>query len=178
MSSCLKLLNSTISSSVTRLGNSLHFGQLFKACGNNYFAQIAHIFRQFFEGVKNFHFSSEIIFGPLYRHLATFYWSRWSWPEMLLKQFDQVLTFPEEHLLSPPHSLSPHDLFSAFSRQHFWKTILALSRPGNVLHPFAVYLIKLIVNKIADDWFKLWIFGARSDRSTNCTTTTALKPLI
>ena len=33
--------------SVTRLKDLLHFGQLFKACGNNYFAQIAHIFRQF-----------------------------------------------------------------------------------------------------------------------------------
>ena len=33
--------------SVTRLGDLLHFGQLFKACGNNYFTQIAHIFRQF-----------------------------------------------------------------------------------------------------------------------------------
>ena len=33
--------------SVTRLGDFLHFGQLFKASGNNYFAQIAYIFRQF-----------------------------------------------------------------------------------------------------------------------------------
>ena len=29
--------------SVTRLGDLLHFGQLFKTCGNNYFAQIAYI---------------------------------------------------------------------------------------------------------------------------------------
>ena len=29
------------------IGDLLHFGQLFKACGNNYFAQIAHIFREF-----------------------------------------------------------------------------------------------------------------------------------
>ena len=36
-----------VSSSVTRLGDLLHFGQLFKACGNNYFALIAQIFRQF-----------------------------------------------------------------------------------------------------------------------------------
>ena len=36
-----------LTSSVTRLGDLLHFGQLFKAYGNNYFAQIAHIFRQF-----------------------------------------------------------------------------------------------------------------------------------
>ena len=35
--------------SVTRLGNLMHFGQLFQACGDNYFAQIAHIFRQFVE---------------------------------------------------------------------------------------------------------------------------------
>ena len=33
--------------SVTSVGDLLHFGQLFKACGSNYFAQIAHIFRQF-----------------------------------------------------------------------------------------------------------------------------------
>ena len=32
--------------SVTRLGTLLHFGQLFKACSNNYFTQIAHILRQ------------------------------------------------------------------------------------------------------------------------------------
>ena len=31
-------------SSVTRLGDFLHFGQLFKARGNNYFAQIANTF--------------------------------------------------------------------------------------------------------------------------------------
>ena len=35
--------------SVTRLGNLMHFVQLFQACGDNYFAQIAHIFRQFVE---------------------------------------------------------------------------------------------------------------------------------
>ena len=34
-------------SSVTRLGDLLDFGQLFKVCGNNWFAQITHIFRRF-----------------------------------------------------------------------------------------------------------------------------------
>ena len=33
--------------SVTRLDDLLHFGQLFKACGNNYLTQISHILRQF-----------------------------------------------------------------------------------------------------------------------------------
>ena len=33
--------------SVTRLGDFLHFGQQFKAGGNNYFNQITHIVRQF-----------------------------------------------------------------------------------------------------------------------------------
>ena len=46
----------TTTTSVTRLGNLLHVGQLFKAFGNNYFAQIVHIIRHFF---------SEIIFGQL-----------------------------------------------------------------------------------------------------------------
>ena len=49
--------------SVTRLGDFLHFGQLFKAFGNNYFAQFSQILSQFFEGVKIYHLSSEIIFG-------------------------------------------------------------------------------------------------------------------
>ena len=34
--------------SVTRVSDLLHFGQLFKVYGNNYFAQIAHIFRAIF----------------------------------------------------------------------------------------------------------------------------------
>ena len=51
--------------SVTRLGDLLHFGQLFKACDNNYFAKIAHILA-IFKGVKIFHFSREIIFGQLF----------------------------------------------------------------------------------------------------------------
>ena len=34
-------------SSVTRLGNLFDFGQLFKACGNKYFAQIYLILKQF-----------------------------------------------------------------------------------------------------------------------------------
>ena len=54
-----------LGASVTRLGNLLHFGQLFKAYGNNYFAQIAHILGNFCEVVEIFHFSSEIIFGQL-----------------------------------------------------------------------------------------------------------------
>ena len=33
--------------SVTRLGDLLNFGQLFKAFGNNQFVQISHILRQF-----------------------------------------------------------------------------------------------------------------------------------
>ena len=36
-----------VKSSVTRLGDLLHFGQLFKDCGNNYYAQMANIYRKF-----------------------------------------------------------------------------------------------------------------------------------
>ena len=40
-----RLVMHTLVTSVTRLGNLLDFGQLFKACGNNYFARISHILR-------------------------------------------------------------------------------------------------------------------------------------
>ena len=54
---------------LTRLSNFLHFQQLLKACGNNYFAPIVHILVNFCKGVKIVQFSSEIIFGQL---LSTF----------------------------------------------------------------------------------------------------------
>ena len=52
-----------IVANVSRLGDFLHFGQLLKACGNNYFAQIAHILGNFLKVSKSF------IFG---QHLKTF----------------------------------------------------------------------------------------------------------
>ena len=55
--------------SVIRLDDILHFGQLFKTFGNNYFAQTATFLGNFCEVVKIFHFSSGIIFGQL---LSTF----------------------------------------------------------------------------------------------------------
>ena len=54
-----------LGSSGTRLGDLLHFGQLFKANSNNYFAPITHISGNFCKSVKIFHCSSEIIFGQL-----------------------------------------------------------------------------------------------------------------
>ena len=38
----------SVEGSVTRFGNLLDFGQVFKAFGNSKFAQISHILRQFF----------------------------------------------------------------------------------------------------------------------------------
>ena len=43
-SQCITLQNII---SVARLGDFLNFGQIFKAFGSNYFAQISHILRQF-----------------------------------------------------------------------------------------------------------------------------------
>ena len=40
-------LNVSVQNSVTRLGDLLQFGQIFKAFGNSYFAQIARNFKQF-----------------------------------------------------------------------------------------------------------------------------------
>ena len=57
--------------SLARLGDLLDFGLLFKACGNNYFAQIVHIF---WKGVKIFHFTCEnfAIFGELLQTFGEF----------------------------------------------------------------------------------------------------------
>ena len=63
--------------SVIRLGDLLDFGQLFEAFGKNYFVQNSHILRQFFKGLKIYHFYSEIIYRQLYKHLAIFFWSHW-----------------------------------------------------------------------------------------------------
>ena len=55
--------------SVTRLGDLRDFGQFFKAFGNNNFAQISHILRQFCKDVKIF---NEIIFGQLLKTFCDF----------------------------------------------------------------------------------------------------------
>ena len=64
------------SDSVTRLGDLLKFGQLFKAIGNNYLTFLGN----FCKGVKMYHFSSEIIFGrffldtlPLSKSLGSYF---------------------------------------------------------------------------------------------------------
>ena len=47
-----------LSLSVTRLANLLQFGQLFRSCGNTYFA---HILGNFCKGVKIFHYWATLI---------------------------------------------------------------------------------------------------------------------
>ena len=64
-STTLPHLHLSFQASVTRLGDLLHFGQLFRACGNNYFAQIANILGNFGKVVEILHFASEIIFGQI-----------------------------------------------------------------------------------------------------------------
>ena len=66
--------------SVTRLGDLLDFGQLFKAFGNIYFAQISHTLRQFLQRCQNLSFFLvKSVLGNFYRHLAIFFWSHCSW---------------------------------------------------------------------------------------------------
>ena len=62
--------------SVTRLGDLLDFGQLFKAFVQPFILpKSPTFFSNLCKGVKIFNLSSEIIFGQLYRHFVTFYWS-------------------------------------------------------------------------------------------------------
>ena len=53
----------------------LHFGQLFKASGNNYFAQIDNILGIFCKGNQKLSFFLWNHLGNFYWHLTTFYWS-------------------------------------------------------------------------------------------------------
>ena len=50
---CKKPFHLLFGSSVTRLGDLVHFGQLFNARGNNYFAQIANTFYAIFVNLSN-----------------------------------------------------------------------------------------------------------------------------
>ena len=52
-------------SSVTRLGDLVEFGQLFKTCGTIGLPKSLAFLGNFCKGVKIFNFSSDIIFGQL-----------------------------------------------------------------------------------------------------------------
>ena len=62
----------TIISSVTRLGDLLYIGQLFKAFGNNYFAQISPHSEAIFANVSKSFFLLKSFWGNFYRDLAIF----------------------------------------------------------------------------------------------------------
>ena len=62
---------------MTILGNLLDFGQIFKALATINLPKSTTFLSNFCKGVKIFNFSSEIILGNFYGHLATFHWSHW-----------------------------------------------------------------------------------------------------
>ena len=74
---------------VTRLGDFLHFGQFLKPLATINLPIPLTFLGNFCKGVKIIHFSSEIILGNFYRHLAIFIWSHWTcstklfWPNDL-----------------------------------------------------------------------------------------------
>ena len=103
----------SVPSSVTRLGDLLHFGQLFKASSNNYFAKIAHIFGNFCIGVKIFQFSSEIIIGQLLETLGNF---------LLVTLFPSCLTFSLQRTL-----MKLILVFHSWSQQHIFKLLSELN---------------------------------------------------
>ena len=60
---------------VTRLGDLLHFWQLFKACGNNYLPKSPTFWPIFVKLLKSFIFLVKSFLGNFHRYLSTFYWS-------------------------------------------------------------------------------------------------------
>ena len=67
------LISLNTTTSVTRLGNLLDFGQIFQAFGNNHFPKSPTFLGKFCRGAKIFNFSSEIIFGELLQTFGNFY---------------------------------------------------------------------------------------------------------
>ena len=122
---------------MTRLGDLLHFGQLFKACRNNYFAQIAMFKGNFCKGLKIFHFSCGINFGQL---LYTF-------GDFLLVTLDKIVKMEsfllDLHVLlpsllpsplkQPKHTLALSKIISILIMEHF-STYKQEVRNDNVLY--------------------------------------------
>ena len=78
-----------------QIGWFIALWQLFKASGNNYFVQIAHILRQLLlRCPKSFIFTLKYFLGNFYRHLAIFYWSLWLWRKMCVGKSDAKFAFP------------------------------------------------------------------------------------
>ena len=75
---------------VTRLGDLLHFGQLFKDCGNNYFAKSSTFQVIFVQLSKYFIFLVKSFLDNFFRHLAIF--SGHTVQEMSFKISDVPLT--------------------------------------------------------------------------------------
>ena len=63
-------ISSELGGSVTRLGNLLHFGKLFKACSDNYLSKSPTFLGNFCKVLKIFNFPSEIILGNFYRDIS------------------------------------------------------------------------------------------------------------
>ena len=62
--------------SVTRFGDLLDFGEVFKVFGNNYFAKnLLHSYAIFVKVSKSLIFVVKSFLGNSYRHLAIFFWS-------------------------------------------------------------------------------------------------------
>ena len=75
--------------SVTRLGDLLDFGQLFKALATINLPKSPTFLGNFCKGVKIFNFSNEIIFGQLVYTHGDFYWSHWVYKQMWLSQVER-----------------------------------------------------------------------------------------
>ena len=63
--------------SVTRSGDLLDFGQLFKPLATINLPRFATFLGNVCKGVKIYHFLLKSFLGNFYRHLAIFFWSHW-----------------------------------------------------------------------------------------------------
>ena len=110
---------------VTRSGDLLDFGQLFKATID--LPKSPTFLGKFRKGVKIYHFLVNSFLGNLYRHLAIFIWSHWSpgHSNLFIKLIK--LTFRHKLLCSSNHLAKPGSLVYWLSEETGFPNVLSLN---------------------------------------------------
>ena len=129
--------------------------------------------RNFCEGVKIYHFSSKIILGKFYRHLAIFFWSHCNHPSIhrLCKQIFQPQSnrFPNSIEERPRRRHFPERNFETLSFK-FWIWLNGMRKLniwtfGSRMTRIAI-LFSIFSMKICQSWFNF--FQILNKPSQNC----------
>ena len=122
---------------MTRFGNLLYFGQLFKAFGNRLFCpNLTHSWAIFVKMSKSLIYLVKSFLGNSYRHLATFYWSHWL---VILNHFKIPTPTLFPMLVGPPYRQQEASVTWSFSCNRKPKiSLVSFNLFVHILIPFVV----------------------------------------